>query len=67
MAAQQKLGLWTKRRSGSHSGDNPDSSLVGEDLDEDLHCSTTAGNSLECGGLPPLWSLGVCEADGEPI
>ncbi len=34
MASQQKLGLWTKRRAGSSSGDHPDSPLVGEDLDK---------------------------------
>jgi hypothetical protein len=34
MASQQKLGLWTKRRTRSGSGDHPDSPLVGENLDK---------------------------------
>ena len=33
VASQQKLGLWTKLRTGSGFGDHSDSSLVGAHLD----------------------------------
>ena len=34
VATQQKLGLWTKRRTGSGFGDCADSSAVGKNLDK---------------------------------
>ena len=34
MASQQKLGLWTKRRTGAGPGDHPDSAFVGKNLDK---------------------------------
>jgi len=34
MASQQKLGLWTKRRTRAGSGDHPDSPLVGKNLNK---------------------------------